>query len=144
MPRPAPVPKGSANQRAQRTVRSDRRRGQRIPLSLQGATPVFLVGEGFRVRGLARNISEGGVLVEVVQPPPIGTRVEVTFEAIEGSRQASEALALLGEVRHQVAWSFMQRGDTRRLRGVGIRFLEPRASREAASSWIFRTGHSVH
>lgn len=125
-------------------VRSDRRRRPRIRLSLDGMTPVWLCGDGFRRRGLARNISEGGILVQVEQPPPIGSRVEVTFEPLEISRQASEVLVVRGEVRHQVVWIFTQDGKPRPLRAVGIRFLDSRTSREAATSWIFRTGHSVH
>ena len=123
---------------------TERRRRPRVRLTLDGVTPVWLSGEGFRGRGLARNISEGGVLVQVDQPPPIGSRVEVTFEPVESSRQASESLTLRGEVRHQVAWTFTQDGERQTLRAVGIRFLETRACREAATSWIFRTGHAVH
>ena len=123
---------------------TERRRHPRIALSLDVATPVVLSGEGFQVRGLARNISEDGVLVEVPHAPPIGARVEVTFEAVPGSQQAGQSVALFGEVRHQVAWSFIQRGRPRGLRGVGIRFLSGSTSKEAATSWIFRTDHIIH
>ncbi|MEO1334210.1 MAG: PilZ domain-containing protein, partial [Myxococcota bacterium] len=51
----------------------------RVPLEVPLAVPVHIRSElGFH-RGLARNISEDGMLVELEETPPIGSRVEVTI-----------------------------------------------------------------
>lgn len=125
----------------------DRRRDRRVRLSLEIAVPVRVSGPGFDGRGMARNISEGGMLVELSEAPPIGMRVSVSFEGIRGSADAPGPVELRGEVRHHMAWQYTARGMAFQLKGVGIRFLdEPdtEVSEEPLTSWVWRTGHTLH
>ena len=77
--------------------KSDRRSSKRINLSLEVAVPVRVDSDHGPQRGLARNFSEGGMLLEVRDPPPIGTRVRVTIAGIRGSADAPEEVTLEGE-----------------------------------------------
>lgn len=115
--------KPTASARPDRRSGRERRRS-RIRLRLEIAVPVVLRGENGAQRGLARNISEGGMLVEVAEAPPIGSRVSVTLSGIDGATDSPDAVTLAGEVRHHVAWQYNQAEDTQVMRGVGIRFVE--------------------
>src|SRR3990167_3272410 len=124
---------------------ADRRRARRLRVSLEIAVPVTVRSEHVIARGLARNISEGGMLIELRQLPPIGSEIEITIAGVGGSSDAPEAIRLLGEVRHHVAWQFAQDRSTKTLRGAGVRFLESsRVASEPITSWIFSAGWTVH
>lgn len=103
----------------------ERRASRRVCLNLDVAVPVLVRGPSGLLRGLARNISEGGMLIELADLPGIGARLEITFTGVPGSADAPDPVTLHGEVRHQVAWQHAQRGQTHMLKGVGVRFLEP-------------------
>ena len=145
--RRTPEPEEEAPKPERRSGR-DRRRDRRVRLSLEIAVPVRVTGPGMDFRGLARNLSEGGMLVELPDAPPIGTRVSVTFDGIRGSSDAPDSVELRGEVRHHMSWQYTARGASHRLRGVGIRFLEEVDAEEVTSepltSWVWRTGHTLH
>lgn len=133
---PEAVPIGSAD---------DRRSNQRVRLDLEIAVPVRVMTSGGEYRGMARNISEGGMLVELVIAPAIGSRVCVTFEGVQGSESAPDAVELHGEVRHHMAWQYNRDGESRSLRGVGIRFVDAEViPSEPLTSWVWRTGHTIH
>ncbi len=110
--------------RIERRTGDERRRAERVGLSLEITVPVVIRSDSGVQRGVARNISEGGVLVEVREPVGIGAWVEVSFQGIRGSRDAPESAVLTGEVRHHLAWQFCDRGGTQAMRGIGIRFVE--------------------
>lgn len=114
MPR---APKAARARVTTQEAGTNRRQDRRIPLSLDVAVPVLVRGFNGLQRGLARNVSERGMFLEVREPPPIGTEIEVTF----AGPALTDALVLCGEVRHHVAW---QVGGHRGLKGVGIRFLD--------------------
>lgn len=103
----------------------DRRRSHRIRLDFETAVPVILRSASGQLRwGVARNVSEGGMLIEMEDPPPIGEAIEVEIGGIRGSMDSPETVALVGEVRHHVAWNFKadgKRGKTR-LSAIGVRF----------------------
>src|SRR4051794_32365782 len=91
---------------------SDRRRGGRLLLTMETAVPV-LVRSGAELQwGIARNVSDGGMLVELQEPPPIGAPVEIQIFGIHGSTDAPDPAVVYGEVRHQIAWNFFE-GDGR-------------------------------
>ena len=82
----------------------------------------FLVVIGSEVFGdtyaIARNVSAGGILVEMSYAPPLGTVVTVCFEH-EGNELVARA-----EVKHHHYLNFGGGPDAARVRGVGLRFLE--------------------
>lgn len=124
----------------------DRRKSTRVRLSLEIAVPVLVQSDLGLQRGLARNLSEGGMLIELTELPPIGTRLEITFAGVKGSHDAPEPVVLRGEVRHQLAWQYGRGGPDQTLRGVGVRFVEEGEGEDALSldSWVFATGPTVH
>ncbi|HUL59029.1 MAG TPA: PilZ domain-containing protein [Anaeromyxobacteraceae bacterium] len=98
------------------TPAEDRRSAPR----LDKVFPVYLEGDRGGGRGVARNISEGGMFVETRAPHPIGSQVRVTFPA-----EGGEMIAV-GEVRY--VCHLLGRGDAEAtgifaLRGMGVRFL---------------------
>lgn len=122
---------------------SDRRRNARLSLSFEIAVPVRVDTDLGMQRGLARNISEGGMLIELEEAPPIASRVRVTIAGIKGSADAPDEVVLEGEVRHHLAWQFTKPSGTKTLRGVGIRFVEPVEERPL-TDWVWSTGHTIH
>jgi hypothetical protein len=105
----------------------DRRICQRIQLDLATAFPVRLETEVGPMRGMARNVSQGGMLVEARELPPIGTRVTVIFE-IPG-KDPTHRMELEGDVRHHVKWS-VGRPDRGSFSGFGVRFRAERTTSE--------------
>lgn len=87
--------------------------------------PVLVRGDVGLQWGLARNVSEGGMLIELKTPAPIGTRVEIKLFGVQGSIDAPDAVLLHAEVRHHVAWNFAGPGVPS-LTAIGVRFVEPR------------------
>ena len=81
---------------------------------------VYLAGDLGSARGIARNISSGGMFIETAAPFALGSAVCVTFTTSEGRAE----IMARGEVRYQCALEFGgpdgQRGQ---LRGIGVRFL---------------------
>ena len=100
----------------------DRRSERRIGLSLETAVPVVVRYGGLVQWGLARNVSEGGMLVEVREAPPIGSQVEIKLSGVEGSITAPEPAILRATVRHHVAWQFCDKGAIASMTGVGVRY----------------------
>ncbi len=94
---------------------TSRRQGQR----LDKVFSVFLEGPGGGVFGIARNISEGGMLIETLDPYPIGCRLTVTF-SLPGSDVEMTAVA---EVAH-VCFFGPSASRERPFNGIGIRFIE--------------------
>ncbi len=98
---------------------SNRRRALRF----DKAFPVYLVGDQGIARGIARNISEGGMFIETREPFPLGSRIKVTFVDADDETE----LTALAEVRYQC---FLSYGDgdgpnaPAALRGMGVRFVE--------------------
>jgi hypothetical protein len=80
----------------------------------------FLVVIGSEMFGdtyaIARNVSAGGILVEMSYAPPLGAIVNVCFEH-EGNELVARA-----EVKHHHYLNLG--GDAPRVRGVGLRFVE--------------------
>lgn len=69
-------------------------------------------------QGIARNISAGGIFIELSDPLPIGSRVRVRFTA-PGSRCE---LVGLGEVKRHYFFQFADETGRRALTGMGVRF----------------------
>lgn len=73
--------------------------------------------------GIARNVSAGGILVELSYAPPLGTVVTVHFQHVRGEDQVDEIVAR-AEVKHHHYLNFAGSGEAASTRAVGMRFLE--------------------
>lgn len=84
--------------------------------------PVYLASDTGLSRGIARNISDGGIFVETRDPQPIGGRLTVCFV----DERTGVEIAALAEVRYQCVLEYgAPRGcGVAALRGMGLRFLE--------------------
>ncbi len=98
------------------------RANRRSGLRFDKAFAVYLLGEHGIARGIARNISEGGMFIETREPFPLGSRIKVTFVAEDDGAE----LTVLAEVRYQCFLSYGEQanGTSSALRGMGVRFVE--------------------
>ena len=88
----------------------------------------FLVVIGSELYGdshaIARNVSAGGILVEMGYAPPLGTVVTVHFQHARGDDLFDEIVAR-AEVKHHHYLNFGAIGETATsTRAIGLRFLE--------------------
>jgi hypothetical protein len=109
-----------------------------VPLGLDFAVPVTVRMGNVEEKGLARNISEGGMLVQVDRMLPIGRRIEVTFSGKSG------VMTLDAEIRHQVAWQHSGGKDRQTMYGIGVRFLEKKKEELQETAWVWTTGTTLH
>ena len=72
---------------------------------------------------IARNVSAGGILVEMSYAPPLGTVVTVHFQhAREG--ESIDELVARAEVKHHHYLNFAGGDDAASTRAIGMRFIE--------------------
>lgn len=88
----------------------------------------FLVMIGSELYGdstaIARNVSAGGILVEMSYAPPLGTVVTVHFQHARGDDLMDE-IVVRAEVKHHHYLNFGAIGETATsTRAIGLRFLE--------------------
>jgi len=79
-----------------------------------------LYGDSFAV---ARNVSTGGILVEMTYAPPLGTVVTVHFQHARGEDLLDE-IVVRAEVKHHHYLNFNGSGEAASTRAIGLRFLE--------------------
>ena len=88
---------------------------------------LFLVVIGSELYGdsfaIARNVSAGGILVEMTYAPPLGTVVTVHFQHVREGDQVDEIVAR-AEVKHHHYLNFTGSGEAASTRAIGMRFLE--------------------
>lgn len=74
---------------------------------------------------IARNVSAGGVLVEMSYAPPLGSIVNVHFQHVRGDDRIEEIVAR-AEVKHHHYLNFGDGADREAAssRAIGLRFLE--------------------
>ncbi|MCB9558687.1 MAG: PilZ domain-containing protein [Deltaproteobacteria bacterium] len=68
-------------------------------------------------RCIARNVSGGGICIELADPLPLGTELRVRFTAPNGTE-----IVAIGCVRNHYVFNYATRQRYRQLRGIGIRF----------------------
>ena len=68
--------------------------------------------------GVARNVSAGGIFIEMRDPLPLGARVRVSFSDPD---ETAEIVAL-GEVKNHYFVNYVQQGGTRSVSGMAVRF----------------------
>jgi hypothetical protein len=87
----------------------------------------FLVVIGSELYGdataIARNVSAGGILVEMPYAPPLGTVVTVHFQAPRDNDLMDEIVAR-AEVKHHHYLNFGGGEDAASTRAIGLRFIE--------------------
>jgi hypothetical protein len=87
----------------------------------------FLVVIGSELYGdtvaVARNISAGGILVEMTYAPPMGTIVTVHFQHARDDGELDEIVAR-AEVKHHHYLNFAGGIDAASSRAIGLRFVE--------------------
>ena len=69
-------------------------------------------------QGIARNISEGGIFVELSDPLPLGSEVRVHFTVPDSHAE----LVARGEVKRHYFLHYCDASGPRALSGMGIRF----------------------
>jgi hypothetical protein len=104
---------------ALRDQRADQRNDQRAHLrfdkmfTVRVESPLF--GETYCV---ARNVSAGGIFLEIRDPLPLGASVRVCFLAPDNSGE----VVATGEVKNHYFINFTQAGATRAVAGMAVRF----------------------
>jgi len=87
----------------------------------------FLVVIGSELYGdshaVARNVSTGGILVEMSYAPPLGTVVTVHFQHARDDDQLDEIIAR-AEVKHHHYLNFTGGNDAASSRAIGLRFVD--------------------
>lgn len=81
---------------------------------------VYLSGAWGNAFGIARNISEGGMFIETLDPYPLGSQLRITF-SFPGNQMEMTAL---GEVVHICFMNRSASGSPRKLLlGMGVHFI---------------------
>lgn len=94
---------------------------RRSSIRFDKAFPVYLAGEEGVTRGIARNISTGGMFIETREPYRLGARIRITFV----SPDTTTEISVTAEVRYQCFLSYGGEGETEnQLRGMGVRFID--------------------
>ena len=108
MPR---IPSLSAAATSEREKRQHLRFDKVFPVRVESV----LFGE---LAGVARNVSAGGIFIEMRDPLPLGARVRVSFLNPE---ETAEIVAV-GEVKNHYFVNYVQQGGTRSVSGMAVRF----------------------
>jgi PilZ domain-containing protein len=87
----------------------------------------FLVVIGSELYGdtwaVARNVSAGGILVEMSYAPPLGTVVHVHFQHARTDEMLDE-IVVRAEVKHHHYLNFSGSGEAASTRAIGLRFID--------------------
>lgn len=93
---------------------------QRRNIRFDKAFPVAIRSEAFgEASAIARNVSAGGIMVELTEPLPLGTRVQVFFSMPDSHAR----IVARGEVKNHYFLNFADpKGGRHALTGMGVRF----------------------
>jgi hypothetical protein len=92
---------------------------KRGALRFEKVFPVIVSSTEFgEANAMARNISAGGILLEVREPLPLGTEVRILFAMPDS--QAS--IVARGEVKNHYFLNYTDSGEPRSLTGMAVRF----------------------
>jgi hypothetical protein len=99
-------------------------REQRIHMRFDKIFPVVVGSELYGdATAVARNISEGGILLEMVDLLPLGSVVSIHFRNVRPEGHVDEIVAR-AEVKHHYCLNFNVGPDAASTRAVGLRFLD--------------------
>ena len=94
---------------------------QRLHMRFDKVFPVVVGSEVFGdSSGIARNISAGGMLVEMFDPLPLGSFVTVHFRIPDSHGD----IVARAEVKHHYCFNYASNGHPASSRGIGLRFVE--------------------
>jgi hypothetical protein len=94
---------------------------KRFDMRFDKVFPVLVGSELYGdAHGIARNMSAGGMLIEMADMLPLGSLVTVHFRGADGQ---SEIVAR-AEVKHHYCLNFAAIGEPSGARGMGLRFVE--------------------
>jgi hypothetical protein len=97
---------------------------QRIHVRFDKIFPVIVGSELYGDSpAIARNISAGGMLVEMAFPLPLGSVVTVHFRCARPEADDDEIVAR-AEVKHHYCLNFAQGSEASVMRGIGLRFID--------------------
>jgi len=96
-------------------IRTEKRQHLRFDKVFPVRVESVLFGE---LPGVARNVSAGGIFIEMREPLPLGARVRVSFCNPE---ETAEIVAV-GEVKNHYFVNYMLAGATRSVAGMAVRF----------------------
>jgi hypothetical protein len=97
---------------------------QRIHVRFDKIFPVLVGSELYGDSpAIARNISAGGMLVEMAFPLPLGSVVTVHFRCARPDADDDEIVAR-AEVKHHYCLNFAQGAEASVMRGIGLRFID--------------------
>ncbi len=107
-------------------TRSEQRIHMRFDKLFQVVVGSELFGDTVAV---ARNISTGGMLVQMAEPLPLGSVVTIVFVCERGERGEGPAdeLVARAEVKHHYCLNFQSRGapdEVAATRAMGLRFID--------------------
>lgn len=104
---------------------------KRQALRFDKVFPVLISSELFGdLPGVARNISSGGMFVEMEEPLPLESVVTVCFRTPDEPGE----IAVRAEVKHHYCLNFGKSGRLSSCRGIGLRFLE--FLEESEERWV--------
>lgn len=97
---------------------------KRIHTRFDKAFPVVIGSELYGdTWAIARNVSGGGILVQMNYAPPLGTVVTVHFQNNRGDDLIDE-IVVRAEVKHHHYLNFAGNDEAASTRAVGLRFIE--------------------
>jgi hypothetical protein len=97
---------------------------QRIHTRFDKAFPVVVASELFgETRAIARNVSSGGMLIEMASPLPLGAVVTVHFQ-IAREDGAVDELIVTAEVKHHYCLNYATASGEAAARAIGVRFMD--------------------
>jgi hypothetical protein len=102
-------------------VAADKRIHTRFDKSFLVVIGSELYGDSFAI---ARNVSAGGILVEMTYAPPLGTIVTVHFQHLRADDDRVDEIVVRSEVKHHHYLNFTGSGEAASTRAIGMRFLE--------------------
>jgi hypothetical protein len=97
---------------------------QRIHMRFDKMFPVIVGSELYGdSQAIARNISQGGMLVEMPFPLPLGAVVSVHF-ACDREGGDADTIVARAEVKHHYCLNFATGDEPQLMRAIGLRFIE--------------------
>lgn len=112
----------------------------RFHIRFNKAFPVIVVSELYGdTPAVARNISAGGMFIEMADPLPLGSVITICFPAGDAELRAR------GEVKHHYCFNYGgDDGEPAIARGIGLRFVEFTPHGEYPDSWLRPAAGVLH
>ncbi len=121
MPPAPPLASGSQNQAVTAPATVHKRADKRMAMRFDKAFPVIVGSDIYGdSQAVARNISTGGMLVEMIDPLPLGSAVTVHFRMPDSVGD----IVARAEVKHHYCFNYNRSDGPHRSRGMGLRFVE--------------------